>query len=236
MSKLSIDIHGKGKTKILFFPGWTLPLEREARLFELLTSDFTVGSIKLPGYMCDDQQDHLSFSELLKDLDREVKRIRFESALPVGFSLGTQLALHYQKFSNNSQPSLLIGCPLEPYAPPLVRSVVTSKWFISFLRSQGWLINKFVEAAYKDVTENPQAVWPENISHLGGFDSLLYVLGLTPIVDTKTGHIFVYGAKDSLLAQAKQKNLKNLKIINDSGHNCMRGNETEIVKFLKELC
>lgn len=232
---IQLDVYpNKNKPQLVFFPGWTYPIERETKLFALLKQSYQLASVKLPGYGTPDTKRYIPLDQLVEHIAKAIDKQGFSTAHLAGFSLGSQLVLRYLQITNKHQPSVLIGCPLEPYVPVVPRKLLDNQLLLNTLRGFQPARNMITNKMYQFITENPQAIWPESISRVGGFDSLMLVMTSKPIVDLHTDHVYVYGENDPLLKQAQAHQVKNLHIIPMISHGCMREHEQKIMEILHD--
>lgn len=253
MSKISLKKYGSGKNKIVCFPGWIHPMEKEPVFIKKLAKHFTVYTLQLPGYM--DQPESrklLSFEKLSREihdlLEEEEVGLggsRFEKSKPtksresnttfLGFSMGCRLIMSYlQQFEHRGQ-LVFIGLPTGDYNLPFwAKIILSSDFLIHFFRKNNALKSRVVDLATASISSDKTAKFkPKHVSLTGAFDTLVALL--------KSGFhwqefrdraCFIYGQRDKYLAQIKRTSPKTLHVLEGLPHNCVTEHEEEIVKII----
>lgn len=235
MSQVVLKKYGSGNIAIIAFPGWIHPIENENKFLMLLSKKYTVYSIHLPGYMGNHDSDSFhDFTHLVNTIHDELKKIK-EKQVFVGFSMGCRLIMELEKLYPDDLKKIFVGSPVNNYSIPFwAKILLLSFSHLSLLRKSRFFKIFVVNKALKTITNDEQAVFnKENISLTGAFDSLVGLIKsqscFEKFVDSTK---FIYGESDGYLVEAKNFNIKNLSVIKNAGHNCVRDNENKVFDLI----
>ncbi|MBU0974461.1 alpha/beta hydrolase [Patescibacteria group bacterium] len=235
MSKIVFKKYGSGSTALIAFPGWIHPIENENKFLKLLSQKYIVYSIHLPGYLDNkNSESFYNFSHYCNEIHRELKKINGEQVL-VGFSMGCRLIMELEKLYPNDFKKIFVGSPVSSYKISLwAKVLLLNSSIFSLLRKSKTFKNLVVNKALKTITNDRKAVFNgENVTLTGAFDSLIGLIKSESYFEEYIySTSFIYGKKDHYLQEAKNFNIKNLKVIKNAGHNCVRDNEVKVMGII----
>ncbi len=237
-SLVSFKTYGSGQTTLVCFPGWLHPLEKEPLFLKLLSKEFTVISVLLPGYMGTADADSLSdFPALAQDIHSFLKKIHSKKIVLVGFSLGCRLIMELEKQFPSAHPKIFVGCPIGSYQIPFwAKPLLSKSKIVNVLRKSSVIKKKIVTMALRKLSTRKAIFRDTSVSLTGAFDSLVALL-LSKTDDSlfTQNALFIYGENDAYTQLAKVLSPKNIIFIKNAEHNCVRSNEKRVIKHMREF-
>jgi len=237
MSCINFSHFGKGKKTLVLFPGWISPAEKEPKFIRKLSEKYSILSVNLPGYSHNqDTNRYHNFDNLTKELHAELEKKNIRPIAFIGFSMGCRLIFSYNKMYPNMIKDIFIGSPLGSFELPNWASLIFRyEFLIQILRKNAVFSQFCVNMALQNISSDPRATFkPKYVSLIGAFDSLVGVINCVERINAKPFSLYIYGEKDKYLKEAQNKNIQNITIVKGAEHNCVRGNEEELVRIIDE--
>lgn len=238
MSKITLEKYGTADKTLITFPGWIHPIENEKKFLDLLRKKYTVYSICLPGYVNNkNSNSYINFREIAGDIQIELMDIKNKNIVYVGFSMGCRLIMELEKQFPSVNKKIFVGSPVSDFKIPFwARLLLLNSKLINFLRRFDLFKLYIVNKALKKITQNHESVFKaQNVTLSGAFDSLVGLIqSQTNFEKYLKSTLFIYGEDDPYLREVENYKTKNLKIITNAEHNCVRDNEAEVVKIIDQ--
>ncbi len=235
MKNINFKQYGVRGKILVFFPGWISPIEKEKLFLNILSKKYRVVSVHLSGYLnARELNSFKDFSSLAPKIHALLVSRHLDKGVFVGFSLGYRLIMELSKKYPNNNKKIFIGAPVKNFDIPFwAKLILKSNLVINFLRKSRFVKNHLVFLARKHIDKNVQYKFSDSFVTLtGAFDSLVGLLKTTSsIMPHQKKVLFIYGEKDSYLKQARSVGIRNITIIKNAGHNCIRGHEKETVQI-----
>ncbi len=238
MSTVTFKSYGSGPTTLFCFPGWIHPIEKEPKFLELLSKKYTVVSVQLPGYVdAADSKKFVDFTVLAQEVNSKIQEFPGNKKVLLGFSMGARFIMEMDKLEKLSYSKIFVGAPVGEYIVPFwAKLLLSHTWLITIVRRSSLFKQKVVNIALQTISNDPNHFFRANTTSLNGaFDSLLGLI--------KTKHdfkiyaqdsLFIYGDGDSYLQKISNYTVKQLIVIKNAPHNCVNGNEKQVVKIISE--
>lgn len=235
MSNIALNKYGSGNTALIAFPGWIHPIENEKKFLDLLSKKYTVYSVCLPGYMKSPDANYFNdFSSLVDEIHTQLINIK-EKKVYIGFSMGCRLIMELEEKFPSNYKKIFIGSPVRGYSIPLWAKVALINTYLLSLLRKFQVFKLFViHTALRTITQDNKAIFKEkNVTITGAFDSLLGLIRSQIYFERYVKSAkFVYGEHDTYLRDAGEFEISDLSIIKNSGHNCVRDTEREVVQII----